>query len=355
MEQGIIESKDYYDSSYIKPIDEQIFHDIVKLVYNFDLNDESILYESIYQSKYKDPNIDAYKTELDETINRLKMNANKKIETDNQGSSYEWVYLKRNEIPMTSYRFYFGVNPEFMHIVSKELTIKLYNLDIPVSFKYQKEAIKNNCDRIILYVDSKNKDAVEKAIEEIYNEKPELFKGSERALSWIYNSNVPGVYFAPECFNRSKSYGEEVARSIADSKKIFNYMFGVTDSNPFVSRNPQKELEALKEIVLSVMLRNGVLLSKDGRRISSKELGIKTFYEMDTGVLKNLIDDPHGLYHEVKYSPTKEGRLALIDNFYSVKDVRKREGMQTKTLTREERLKEIYNFLYPQNTSSNMK
>ena len=49
MKQSIIRGKEGYSSSYIKEIDEQQFHDIVKYVNNLDV-DEFDIYENLFKS-----------------------------------------------------------------------------------------------------------------------------------------------------------------------------------------------------------------------------------------------------------------------------------------------------------------
>ena len=330
-------------TSQIMEFDEQQFHDIVKYVNELDVNEFDI-YEELYKSKKNMfPSI-VEKKNLDNKIDNLKRN-NPLLETEKQGNDYEWIYINRREKKEDAFRYYFGIDPINLYKLIEKMTEKFVFKGIPVSFKYQQEGKKKAVDRIILYTNSLYKNEVEKTLSEIYSENKELFVDSERPLPWIYKSNIPNVYMSPESRNHEKSYGEYFASALMDAKKIFHYLYQEDKV-----RN-QKQLEVLKRVVLSTMLRNGCFLTKDGRRIVTEEQGIKTFYDKDKNELKNILDCKNGYYYEVKYDSSFEGKKAFLNNFYSVKNVLNQQGVQAKKLTREERNREIYNYLYPQSNN----
>ncbi len=327
-------------TSKIKEFDEQQFFDIVKFVNDLDVEEYDI-YEALYKSKYSSFPSETEKRQLDDVLNNMKR-VNPLLETEKKGSGYEWVYINRKEKGEETFRFYFGINPMNMYKVVEKLTEKFASKGLPVSFKYQQEGKRNSADRIILYTNYDYKDDVEKAINEVYLDNKELFNDSERALPWIYESKVPNVYFAPESLDHRKSYGERFASALMDSKKVFHYLYQedkVKDCS---------QLEVLKKIVLSSMLRYGIFVNKDGKRVYTSEQGIVTFYDKGTNTLRNVIDEKNDNYYEVVYDSSFEGKKALLDNYYSVKTVKEQQGVKVRVLSRSERNKEIWNYLYSQ-------
>ena len=327
-------------TSNIKEIDEEQFYNIVKYAINLDV-DEFDIYEELYKSKNNVFPDSSEKDALDYKLNTLKQD-NPLLETEKQGQSYEWVYINKKEKGEESFRYYFGINPMNMYKLVEKLTEKFITKGIPVSFKYQQESKKKLADRIILYTSYLHKEEVENVINEVYNENNELFFDSEKALPWIYESNTPNVYIAPESSNHEKSYGERFASALIDSKKIFHYLFQEDKI-----RNEQ-QLEMFKKIVLSTMLRNGIFLSKDNKRVLTVEQGITTFYNKENNILRNVIDDKNTNYYEVEFDSSLEGKNAFLNNFYFVKSVTKQQGVQTRVLSREQRNREIWNYLYAQ-------
>ena len=282
---------------------------------------------------------------LDDKLNNLKSRF-PLLETEKQGNDYEWVYINKSQKGEDAFRFYFGINPMNMYQVVEKLTEKFVSRQIPVAFKYQQAGKRKLADRIILYTNSKYKEEVEKAINDVYNENKELFNGSERILPWIYKSKTPNVYISPEGVLHIKSYGENFTSALLASKKIFHYLYQEDRVRD------QSQLEMLKKIVISTLLRNGTLINKDGSRMYTAEQGIKTFYDKDHNCLKNVIDDKKGDYYEVQYDSSIEGKKAFLENFYSVKDVQKQPGVQPRVLSRAERIQEVNRFLYPQATAN---
>ena len=327
----------------IKEFDEQQFHDIVKYINELDA-DEFVVDKKLYESKYQTFPDESQKAILDNKLNILKSNY-PLLETHNQGNDYEWVYINRAQKGGDSLRFYFGINPMNMYQIVEKLTEKFVSRQIPVSFKYQQVAKKNDADRIILYTNSQHREEVEKAINDVYNENKELFDGSERILPWIFQSKTPNVYITPEGVLHDKSYGESFTTALLDSKKIFHYLYQEDRVKD------QSQLEMLKKIVISTLLRNGTLFNKNGLRMYTAEPGIKTFYDKNENCLKNVIDNKNEDYYEVRYDSSLEGKKAFLKNFYTVKEVQNQPGVQARTLSRAERNQEVHNFLYPQTTN----
>ena len=330
--------------SMIKEFDEEQFYYIVKFVNDLDV-DMFDIYEDIYKSSYNTFPDELQKQILDNKIQSLKEKC-PLLETEKQGYGYEWIYLNRKDKGEEAYRYYFGINPLNMYKLVYKLTEKFIENKVTVSFKYQQKSKKNAADRIILYTNSKYKNEVEKVLLEVYKENKELFENSERILPWIYESKIPNVYFAPEGKNHSKSYGEKFAYALLDSKKIFHYLYQEDKVKN------KEQLETLKKIVLSTMLRTGLFITTSDKRIITDEQGIKTFYDKKNNCLTNNIDEKNGNYYEVVYDSSIEAKKAFLENFYSVKNVPNQKGVKVRALSRQDRNREIYNFLYPQNNNN---
>jgi hypothetical protein len=328
-------------TSNIREFDEQQFHDIVKFVNNLDVDDFDIWGE-IYKSKNNDYPSD-YETEVWENKIKSYMKTNPTLRYKKDYNSYNWVYIDKTIIGNEAFRYYFGIDPTHLLEVVEKLTQKFCNKNIPIYFKYHTERKKDAADKIILYSDYDHREEVENAINEVYNENKELFNNSERALPWIYESKTPGVYFAPEDRKHDKSYGEKFAAALLDAKKTFHYLY----QEDRVQN--QEQLNALKTIVLSSLFRNGLLVSKNNNRLFTSEEGIKTFYDKDNNCITNVIDEKNGYYYEVKFDSSIEGKKAFLKYFYTAKKVPVQKGVTPRVLTREERIKEVYNALYPQN------
>ncbi len=331
------------DSKYtgeVREISEQQFHDIVKYVSKLNIYDYDI-YEDLCRSKTNDfP--DSRKTqELLEKMNEL-AKKHPFLGFQGQGQNYCWVDIKKDEKEQETFRYYLGINPRNMYDLVEKLTEKFASKGIPLSFKYQREGKRKMADRIIIYTGYNNRPMVEQTIREIYSENRELFNDTERILPWIYNTEIPGVFLAPESQIHDKSYGENFASALTSAKAIYYYLYcSETVTN-------KDQLEMLKKIVASTMFRNGLLMSIDGKRILPPEAGIKTFYDARTGTLMNCIDNKEtGYYYEVVYDNTDEGKRALLNNFYTVSNVPPQPGATPRKLTQEMRIIEIHNKLYP--------
>lgn len=332
----------------MKPIDYKIIREISKEVLKIRKDDENkFLYDKFYKSKYNYFNSNNEKNLLD-YLKQLEF-SNELISTEEQGNYYTWVKIDEKQIKSTSYRFYLASKPEYMHEIVYELTNIFLKTGVPVEFKFQKEAKKANSDRIIIYSDYKNKDLIEKCIKNIYDNKPYLFLDSERPLPWIYESIIPNVYLAPE--TPGTSFGLKFAKTLKETKDIICYLYGITDKKSQLSikfesqEQYEKVMNFIDSIVTSLLFRNQLILSKDNRVMSIKDCNVTTYYDYETGFLTNRNYDNRG-YYEALFEPSKEGREALLNNFYSVSLINSQKGVTTRFLTKEEREKELYINLY---------
>lgn len=332
----IIPIKDVSAESLIKPIDEKIMMQLVDECLKIRKSDEMYnIYSNFYKTQYTPENFESSEKNLLRYLHSC-ADKNQGFRTIEQGKEYRWVIVNEGSIGATEYRFYLAPNPNNMHSIVQKFTEEFTKGNIPVKFKYQLSGKTEDCDRIIVYSDAKHKDSIENAISSTYKSNPQLFVESERALHWIYESSTPNVYLAPE--TPGSSYGEKFASTMIEAKEIFCYMYGITNTNnkiQFNGEEAKKVLDNMEMIVTSLLLRNGLLLSKDGRLIRTKD-DICTVYNYETGEITNHCHE-HGVHHKVKFSQNSKGKNALFNNFYNVSNVLPEAGISVEHLTPEEK------------------
>lgn len=329
----------------IERVDQSLIMGLVQQAFECRKNTERyILRDKLYKSIYKPQGLESKEKDLEQYLQQL---SNANIKTENQNKEYKWIKINKEKIGTISHRFYIAPNPENMHEIVKRLTESFVKRNVPVKFKYQLTTGIKHCDRIIIYSDFSNKDLIEDSINEVYNSKPSLFNGCERNAIWLYETKVPSVYLAPETPN--EAYSNKMAEAIIEAKEIFNFFYGITNTNNKITLNGEekdKAIELMEMLICSIMLRKGILLSKDGRIINLKDKNIKIYYNYDTGVLNQSNTDERG-YFEAQFEQSPEGKKALFENFYSVSKTKQQPGVQIKFLTLDERHAEVDRLLYP--------
>ena len=328
----------------IQPFDESILFELVQLAFKCRKDTEGYnLRNEIYKSKYIASNLERKELFLEEYLQSLE-----NIRTENQNKEYKWIKINTDNMSSISYRFYIAPNPNNLHELVQRLTEAFSKENVPVRFKYQLTTNMEACDRIIIYTDYNNKELVEQTINKVYTSSKKLFEGCERSPAWIYNSKTPSVYLAPETQN--EAYSNKLTEAILEAKLTFNYLYGITNSNKsmsFTGSEVTNIIDYMKIIITSIMLRKGLLLSKDGNCITIKDKNIKVSYDYDTGILEHFNVDQTG-YKSVKFFQTKEGKQGLFNNFYSVSTIKEQSGLEIRTLTPEERQQELNKMLYPE-------
>ena len=334
----------------IQPIDESIIAELAKIAFKCNKKTEGqILRDELYSTKYTIKNLDLKERNLEAFLQGLN---SQQVRTQNQNKEYKWVKINTKSMGEIASRFYIAPNPENMHEIVRKLVEVFSSQNIPVRFKYQLTTGMKQCDRIIIYSDYQNKDRIENAIKKVYQENQSLFDGCERSIAWLYGSSVPNVYIAPE--TPGAAYSNRLTDVIMEAKDIFNYLYGITNANSNITLNgkdAEQAINHMKLLIASLMLRKGILLSRDGRSITIKDKNVKTIYDSETGILKNSNLDGNG-YYEVQFYPTPEGRKALLENFYSVSVIQPQKGLGIRYLTPEERKEEIKRILYSREYSS---
>ncbi len=329
----------------IKPIDEKIIAELAKIAFKCNKRTEKFnLRDELYSSKYRAKYLDSKERNLEFFLQSIN---NKQVRTENQNKEYKWVKINTENMGQIASRFYIAPNPENMHEIVRKLVEVFLSQKIPVRFKYQLTTGMEQCDRIIIYSDYQHKDKIESAIKQVYQENQFLFDGCERSAAWLYDTIIPSVYSAPE--TPGDAYSNRLTDVIMEAKDTFNYLYGITNNNSKITLNGKdadQAMEYMTLLITSLLLRKGILLSKDGRCINIKDKNVKTVYDFETGILKNSNMDERG-YYEVQFYPTQEGKKALLENFYSVSTIKPQKGLVTRYLTVEERNEEINRILYP--------
>lgn len=247
----------------IQSIDDLIILGLSRIAFKCSKETESYnLRDELYASKYKPIGLEGREIELEKF---LQQQVGENLRIKNQNKEYKWVIVNEKNIGETSHRFYIAPNPENMHEIVSELVKQFISQNIPVKFKYQLTSGMEQCDRIIIYSDFDNKDRIESEIKKIYQQNQNLFSGCERLLAWLYTTSIPDVYLAPE--TPGEAYSNRLTEVILTAKNTFNFLYGITNSNQKITlagKNAEQALEYMKMLIGSLMLRKGILLSKDG-------------------------------------------------------------------------------------------
>lgn len=330
----------------IRSIDDSIITGLAQIAFKCNKDTERYnLRNELYTSKYSPKNLEQVEARLEDFLQQFVNNFNVRISSQNK--EYKWIKINTENIGSIAYRYYIAPDPNNMHAIVKILTFTFATQNIPVRFKYQLTTGMEQCDRIIIYSDANSKDKVENALRNVYQNNSSLFSSCERSLAWLYDTSIPGVYIAPE--TPGEAYGNRLSDVILEAKQAFNFLYGITNSNSKVTLNgndAEQAVEYMKLLITSLMLRKGILLSKDGRWITIKDKSVKSYYDSETGFLINSNMDERG-YFEVKFSPTAEGKKALLENFYSVSTIQPQAGLKVRHLTPDLRREEIDRILYP--------
>ena len=338
----IFSSKDdEFFKNGIRSIDDDIIDELVNNCFIIKKSDEeATIYGKFYKSKYPIQDLSYEENRLDHFLEQMVSLEPSLIKTHLQGKEYNWVQIDKNNIGPIAFRYYFAPNPKNMHEIVKRLTEKFVAKKIPVKFKYQLKGKMEDCDRIILYTDYKNRQDVENAINEIYRQSPHLFENSERPLSWIYKSETPNIYLAPE--TPDTSYGSKFAKTMKEAKEVFCYLYGITENKTITlqGKDGDQAISYMKSIICSLLLRNGLLMSKDGKIISFND-DINSTYDYKTGDITFFSND-ETQFHDVKFSQNRNAKDVFLKNFYGVTKLQSQEGISARHISIKERHRELY-------------
>ena len=74
---------------------------------------------------------------------------------------------------------------------------------------------------------------------------------------------------------------------------------------------------------------------------------MKMCYYYNTGILDYFKTDSNGCFR-VKFYPTEEGRITLINNFYNISELQPQKGIDVSFLTHQQRREEVHRNHYPE-------
>ena len=273
----------------VKSIDDSILEQIADIAITIKRNKGTDkIYSKFYKSEYI-PVINLARKDVSLTakLNILQAKAEEEtlIRTFSQSKEYNWIQILGDEIGEIAYGFYLAPDPNNMYELIDEIVMELIEERVPANIKYQQEKKFGECDRIVIYSDEANKDKIENCLAKVSNNVLKLFNDSERALPWLYKSKVPEVYLAPE--KPGVSYEQEFIKAIIESKEIFCYLQEITGEKPLKDLENNYDRRYLKQIIASTLLRNGLLPSDEGRKITYGDDKISTTYDYITGKLTN--------------------------------------------------------------------
>ena len=318
------------ESEFI-PIDDSIIINLAQIAFNYKKETkQEELRKKLYKSIYYPRNLQAKEQNLETFLEQL---SSHNVKTKNQHYEYKWIGINDSNISRPDYRFYIAPNPNNLHELVKQLVQTFMQKNVSIRFKYQLTSNMECCDRIIIYVDYNNKTLVEESIKSVYESSPKLFHGYERSSAWLYKTSIPGVFLTKETIG--DAYSNIIADIIKEAKETFDFLYKITDFNPNIiltEKEMEKAIQDMQLLIHSIMFRKGILLKKGGDTINIKDKNVKARYDYATGILEHH-SEYQDEYYSVKFYPTKEGRQALLENFYNVSQIEEQIGLDIRHLT----------------------
>lgn len=273
------------------------------------------VYQYIYHSKKQIPyDIDKKRHQCKAKLEELDKDYSQMLSYGDP--YYRWIRINEGNMGPISFRFYLSPDPKNMHEIVTVITQIFAERNIPVRFKFQEPFKYQDCDRIIVYSDYENRDEIQKVLNEVYRRKSNLFKDSERPINWVYDSETPNVYIEPE--TPGTSYGIAFADSLVQCRDILDFMYEGLHDTPEVR---EQKMTTLRQLVPSLLLRNGLLLNNNNDPIhmnsnsNSEFLSIETYYDTVNGELVNY---DYGSGRESRFTPNDAGKIAFRKFFYGI-------------------------------------
>lgn len=331
-------------SSTLKRIDDSIIRKLAYASLNCENNSfRDDIRKELYKSSYHPHGLENSELILENHLKRIQEN-NSNICLSNQNKEYKWIEINREKMKRVNIRYYLAPNPNNLHELVKKLTEMFLKRNVPVKYKYQLTTGMHACDRVIIYSDYDNRNRVLDAIKSVYDDNPFLFENCERSLAWLYDTKVPGLYIAPE--TPGEAYSNVISEAIIEAHDTLCFLYGFNNNINLNSIQKEKTIRYMEAIITSILIRKGLVLSKDDEIIIGQNNFVKEFYDYDKRILRHFCQDSSG-YYEVSFLPNSLGRNALLNNFYNVKKVKKQDGVIVRHLTLEERKEEVNRALYP--------
>lgn len=311
--------------AYIKGIDEKVIGLIIKKILTISIDDDvdsikSSLYASSFpfipKSKAKDIVLPA--------LSEVKTPAGKKLSIDDQDEEYYTIQFNKRKKFDPEYCLNIGINPARLGEIAALLANDFAAASVPTIMRVQKVP-GSDMHRLAFLTDRDNKPDVEKVIQQVRKKNVKLFKDSERALPWIYDTDVMNLFMNP-VIPGEQSFDDMFAQSLADVKKTFNYLYGIKNSRKRVQINTEEGLNYLRLLSTSTMLRSGILLTKSDKLISLKDKNIQTSYDSVSGELK-LTCTNDSKSTEVVYTDSHDARITFLKNFYNISSMEPSRGV----------------------------
>jgi len=311
--------------TYIKGIDEKVISLIIKKILTISIDDDiDAIKASLFASSF--PFIPKSKAQdiVLPALSEVKTPAGKKLSIDDQDEEFYTIQFNKRKKFTPEYCLNIGINPARLGEISALLATDFAAASVPTTMKVQKVP-GSDMHRLAFLTDRENKADVEKVIQQVRKKNVKLFKDSERALPWIYDTDVMNVFMHP-VIPGEQSFDDMFAQSLADVKKTFNYLYGIKASRRRVQINTEEGLNYLQLLASSTMLRSGILLTKNDKLISLKDKNIQTRYDSNSGdlVLTNTSDSGTT---EVVYTDSHDARITFLKNFYNISSMEPSRGV----------------------------
>ena len=142
-----------------------------------------------------------YYKKLDESTKKnvmyyAKGNKNALWEQSPQNDSFLHVHLNLTPEDYSIFRLYMCPRDEYLYPLVNELIVRYGVSGEPINFKYSR---RDRLDKIVMYPrDAKDTLSKIKVLGEIKKAHPEYFKDMRQAIHWLFETDVEGVYLAPE-------------------------------------------------------------------------------------------------------------------------------------------------------------
>ena len=167
-------------------------------------------------------------------------------------------------------RLYMAPTQKNLH----QIIIELINLSLStgktIKFKYALNP--NRFDQLVIYL--KNQEDINEKIEmlkTIRNKRPELFKGTKKCASWIFQTEIDSVYLAPEpqlrdFLDRQTSYSSAFIKALSDTREIMKYIFDVEENQDLFQYSKSTTFKSYFKLIFEEMLtRYGIFMKKNNQ------------------------------------------------------------------------------------------
>lgn len=281
----------------------------------FMLSHDNINYSDFYISRIPE-DIDFRNKHLrllDSIENAKKQGGN--IHVSDQDHEFEHIIVNKDfgQIP-NKIRFYLCPTRKNLLPLVVEIINRSFKEGQRTYVKYCQNA--ERLDQLIVYLeDSVDMKLKLDMLKEIKTDRPELFQEMSQAANWVDETSIPNVYLQanPQINRRiglETSYGNQCAYALDDTKKILEYLYGVTEKTSLISSKSDSLFASRFKNVYEEMLRRyGIFLHKDhnGNLFNTKVEGgenntpLSRFeYDKITGVLTEIRNEHIGSQTENK-------------------------------------------------------